>query len=127
MSRSIARAIAPTAPHESPAEPFVVNVTRGVLEALAGVRQVEQLARWFDEDAYVLLVNRAALSQRARLARGLTPKRPPQAISTVMTCAPTSDALEATIILAGAERTRAAALRLERFVDSWRVTSFTIL
>ena len=33
-------------------EPFVRNLTSGVLEVFAGVREVDQLARWLTEDAY---------------------------------------------------------------------------
>ena len=57
-------------------EPLLTALTRGVLEVLAGVREVDQLARWMTEDAYRVLVVRANLATRARSARGLRPKRP---------------------------------------------------
>ncbi len=52
------------------------SLTHGVLEVLAGVREVDQLARWFSEDAFRSLVTRANLSSRARSARGVAPARP---------------------------------------------------
>lgn len=115
------------APQRAAGELFVRSITQVVLEALAGIRRVEQLARFFDEDAFMLLANRAALAQRARLARGLRPQHPPHEIGTVHTCTPSTDAVEATIVLPGAQRTRAAAIRIELFAGQWRVTSFTIL
>lgn len=115
------------APQHSAGELFVRSITQVVLEALAGIRRVEQLARFFDEDAFLLLANRAALAQRARLARGLRPKHPPHEVGTVHTCTPRTDAVEATIVLPGAQRTRVAAVRVEAFAGQWRVTSFTIL
>lgn len=109
------------------AVPFVTNMTRSVLETLAGVRQVGSLAGWFDEEAYLLLVNRSALAQRARLVRGAQPQRPAQQIQTLLTSSPRRGVVEATVILVGTNRTRAAAIRTEWHRGNWRVTSFTIL
>lgn len=39
----------PTAELPDPA-PLLESLTRGVLEVLAGVREADQLARWFTED-----------------------------------------------------------------------------
>ena len=54
-------------------EPFLRNLTRGVLEVLAGVREVDQLARWLTEDPYRKLVDalepRRARPQRPRHRR----------------------------------------------------------
>ena len=52
-------------------EPFLRNLTRGILEVFAGVREVDQLARWLTEDAYRKLVTRANLATRARSAIGI--------------------------------------------------------
>ena len=43
-------------------EPFLRNITRGILEVFAGVREVDQLARWLTEDAYRKLLTRANLA-----------------------------------------------------------------
>ena len=51
-------------------EPLLANLTIGVLEVLAGVREADQLARWLGEDAFRALVTRSNLSARARSARG---------------------------------------------------------
>ena len=52
-------------------QPLLRSLTQGVLEVLAGVREVDQLARWFSEEAYRTLVTRSNLSARARSARGV--------------------------------------------------------
>ena len=57
-------------------DPFLRNLTRGVIEVLAGVREVDQLARWLTEDPYRKLVTRSNLAARARSARGMAAKRP---------------------------------------------------
>lgn len=56
--------------------PLLRSLTHGVLEVLAGVREIDQLARWFSEEAFRSLVTRSNLSARARSARGVPPARP---------------------------------------------------
>ena len=55
-------------------ETFLRNISRGVLEIFAGVREVDQLARWLTEDAYRKLVTRANLAARHRRGRGHRPR-----------------------------------------------------
>ncbi len=57
-------------------DPFLRNLTRGVFEVLAGVREVDQLARWLTEDPYRKLVTRSNLAARARSARGMPAQAP---------------------------------------------------
>src|SRR5690606_4539230 len=70
------------APQPTPAsdlpnpEPLLRSLTQGVLEVFAGVREIDQLARWFSEEAFRRLGTRANLSARARSARGTAPARP---------------------------------------------------
>ena len=56
-------------------EPFLRNVAIGVLEVFAGVREVEQLARWVTEDSFRKLVVRV----QPRRARPQRPRHPRQA------------------------------------------------
>ncbi|WP_065569911.1 Rv3235 family protein [Microbacterium oleivorans] len=107
--------------------PLVKNLTIGVLEVLAGVRDVDQLARWLGEDAYRALVTRANLSARARSARGVAAVRPAHQILTERTCEPSDGALEAVVVVSGPVRTRAIAMRLEGWDGRWRATSLALL
>lgn len=109
------------------AEPFLRNITRGVLEVFAGVREVDQLARWLTEDAYRKLVTRANLASRARSARGMPAKRPVHTIMSVHQSSPTDGVVEAVVIVQGPARTRAVALRIEGMDGRWRATSLALL
>ena len=82
-------------------EPLLTNLTRGVLEVLAGVREVDQLARWLTEDAYRKLVTRANLATRARSARGVPASRPKHAILSVRHTSPADGVVEAVVDRAG--------------------------
>lgn len=109
------------------AEPFLRNLTRGVLEVFAGVREVDQLARWLTEDAYRKLVARSNLAARARSARGVPAKRPIHAIMSVHHSSPADGVIESVVIVQGPARTRAVALRLEGMDGRWRATSLALL
>lgn len=108
-------------------EPLLKNLTIGVLEALAGVREVDQLARWFGEDAFRALITRANLSARARSARGVAPARPVHHILSTRHSSPADGVIEGVVIVAGPARTRAVALRLEGWDGRWRATSLALL
>ncbi|TDN88433.1 hypothetical protein EV279_2875 [Microbacterium sp. BK668] len=108
-------------------EPFLHNLTRGVLEVFSGTREVEQLARWVTEDAFRKLVVRSNLSARARSARGVPAKRPVHSILSVHHSAPADGVVEAVVIVAGPARTRAVAVRLEGMDGRWRATSLALL
>lgn len=108
-------------------EPLLRNLTQGVLEVLAGVREVGQLARWMAEDPYRVLVTRANLAARARSARGVAASRPVHGILTVHRSSPADGIVEAVVIVAGPARTRAVAIRLEGIDRRWRATSLALL
>ncbi len=107
--------------------PLIRSLTQGALEALAGVREVDQLARWFSEEAYRSVVTRANLAARARSARGVTPTRPTFVIRAVRVTHPRDGIVEAVVVVAGPGRTRAVAIRLEGLDRRWRATSLAIL
>lgn len=107
--------------------PLVRNLTGGVLEALAGVRDIDQLARWLTEDAYRALLTRVNLATRARSARGVRAVRPVHRILSVHHSEPADGVVEAVVIVAGPARTRAVAIRLEGMDRRWRATSLALL
>jgi hypothetical protein len=108
-------------------EPLLANLALGVLEVLAGVREVDQLARWFGEDAFRALVTRANLSARARNARGVAPSRPAYRLVSTRFSSPADGVVEGVVITAGPARTRAIAIRLEGWDGRWRATSLAAL
>ena len=108
-------------------EPFLRNITIGVLEVFAGVREVDQLVRWLTEDAYRALVTRANLAARARSARGVPAIRPVYALLSVHRSSPADSVIEAVVVVQGAARARSVAVRLEGLDGRWRATSLAIL
>lgn len=108
-------------------EPLLRNLTRGVLEVLAGVREVDQLARWLTEDAYRKLLVRANLAARARSARGVAARRTVHAIMSLRHQSPADGVVESVLVVRGPARTRAVALRLEGMDGRWRATSLALL
>ncbi|MEV8250863.1 Rv3235 family protein [Microbacterium sp. NPDC076768] len=118
----------PTSTTELPdPTPLLRSLTHGVLEVLAGVREIDQLARWLSEDAFRSLVTRANLSTRARSARGVAPARPTFEIRALHVARPLDGVIEAVVVVAGPGRTRAVAVRLEGIDRRWRATSLAIL
>lgn len=108
-------------------EPFLRNLTRGVLEVFAGVRDAEQLARWLTEDAYRALLVRSNLAARARSARGVAAARPTHSIVSVRWSSPADGIVEGVVIASAPARTRAIAMRLEGLDRRWRATSLALL
>lgn len=108
-------------------EPLLRNLTVGILEVFAGVREIDQLARWLTEDAFRKLATRANLATRARSARGLPATRPVHSIVRVRYDAPADGVIEGVVIVSGPARTRAVAVRLEGLDSRWRATSLALL
>lgn len=118
----------PTAAADLPNPTLLLrSLTQGVLEVFAGVRELDQLARWFSEEAYRKLGARSNLSARARSARGVAPGRPVFEILSIKETYPADGVVEAVVIVAGPGRTRAVAIRLEGLDRRWRATSFAVL
>lgn len=107
--------------------PLLENLSRCVIEVLAGARDLEQIARWVSDDVYRHLLKRVVLSARARQAKGQTPARPALTIGSVIVCEPRDGVVEATVIVRSRSRTRAVALRLEGLDRRWRATAVHIL
>jgi len=107
--------------------PLIENLTRCVIEVLAGARDLEQIARWVTDDVYRHLLKRVVLSARARDAKGQPVIRPSFAMGSVRQCEPRDGAVEAVVIVRGRGRARAVALRLEGLDKRWRATAINVL
>lgn len=110
----------------SPA-PLLENLTRCVIEILAGARDLEQISRWVTDDVYRHLLKRVVLSARARQAKGAAPARPTFSIGSVTICEPRDGVVESTVIVRGRARARAVAIRLEGLDNRWRATAINVL
>jgi hypothetical protein len=107
--------------------PLLENLTRCVIEILAGARELEQIARWLSDDVYRHLLKRVLISQRARLAKGLVPTRPAFSIGSTTICEPRDGVVESVVIVHNRARTRAVAIRLEGLDHRWRATAINVL
>lgn len=107
--------------------PLLENLTRCVIEILAGARDIDQIARWVTDDVYRHLLKRVVLSSRARRAKGQTAHRIPFTIGRTITCEPRDGVVEAVVLVHSRVRTRAVALRLEGADNRWRAHAIHVL
>lgn len=107
--------------------PLIENLTRCVIEILAGARELDQIARWLSDDVYRHLLKRVVLSSRARQAKGTQALRPTFSIGSIMVCDPRDGVVEASVVVRGRARVRAVALRLEGLDNRWRATAVYVL
>lgn len=107
--------------------PLLRNLTRCVVEILAGARELEQIARWVSDDVHRHLLKRVVISNRARAAKGQQPTRPAFAIGSITVTEPRDGVIEAVVIVRGRARVRAVALRLEGLDNRWRATAINVL
>ena len=107
--------------------PLLENLTRCVIEILAGARDLEQIARWVSDDVYRVLLKRVVLASRARQVRGQSATRPTFALGTVRVCEPRDGVVVAVVIVHNRARSRAVAIRLEGLDRRWRATAISVL
>jgi hypothetical protein len=118
----------PTSTAELPdPRPLVENLTRCVIEILAGARELEQVARWVTDDVYRTLLTRASISARARAARGVSAVRPTFSVGTPLITEPRDGVIEAVVVVTSRARARAVAIRLEGLDRRWRASAITVL
>ncbi len=108
-------------------EPLLINLTRCVVEILAGARELEQIARWVNDDVFRHLLKRVILAERARRLKGEQAVRPSFSIGSVHICEPRDGALEAVVMVHSRARSRAVAIRLEGLDKRWRATAISVL
>lgn len=107
--------------------PLIENLTRCVIEILAGARDLEQISRWVTDDVYRHLLKRVVLSSRARQAKGTATARPTFSIGSVSVFEPRDGVVESVVIVRGRARVRAVAIRLEGLDHRWRATAINVL
>ena len=110
-----------------PPEPLLENLTRCVMEVLAGARELDQLARWISEEVYKHLLKRQVVSARARQVKGLQAVRPVLRIGRITTSEPRDGVIEAVVMVHQRTRSRAVAIRLEGMDRRWRATAISVL
>ena len=118
----------PTASRELPdPRPLLENLTRCVIEILAGARELEQIARWVTDDVYRTLLTRSVISARARAARRAPVTRPSFSLGSVRVCEPRDGIIEAVVVVTNRARCRAVAIGLEGLDRRWRASAIHVL
>jgi len=107
--------------------PLLVNLTRCVVEILAGVRHLDQLARWVTNEVHLNLMRRVTIAARSRAITGASAKRPRLTISEPLITEPLDGVVEAVVMVHQPARSRAVAIRLEGIDGRWRATALTVL
>lgn len=107
--------------------PLLENLSRCVIEVLAGARELDQLARWVTDDVYRHLLKRVVLAARARAVSAAPVRRPQLSIGHTVVCCPRPDVVEAVIVVHGRARSRAVAIRLEGLDSRWRASAVSVL
>ena len=108
-------------------EPMAINLARCSIEAMAGVREPEQLARWVDDAVYRRMLHRIVLATRARALTHKPSDRPVLSIGSVRLYEPRAGIVEATVIVHTRTRVRAVAVRMEAVGTRWRASVLGIL
>lgn len=108
-------------------EPLLMNLTRSIIEILAGARELDQIARWVSDDVFRNLLKRVILAERARRVRGEVPARPNIQLGTVHWSEPRDGVVEAVVLVHSRVRSRAVAIRLEGLDRRWRATALSVL
>jgi hypothetical protein len=102
-------------------------VAKGVVEVMAGMRDVNQLGELLSDDVYLKLRERATQAKQARASRNEQANRPIFEITQVRKQSPADGVFEAVVLLQGPTRLRAVTLRLEGYNNRWRTTSLAVL
>jgi len=109
-----------------PAENLKALAT-GVVEVIAGTRQIEQLARWLSDDVYQRLQTRARKAESQRAVQGVKARYQNLSIGGLRTSSPRDGVIESVVLLSTTNRTRAVTIRLEGINSRWRATSVSVL
>ncbi|GAA2241855.1 Rv3235 family protein [Herbiconiux moechotypicola] len=117
-----------SSPRELPdPRPLVEALARCVVEILAGLRELDQIARWLSTDAHAHLMKRVVLARRARQSLTASPSRPVFKMGSTVLGRPEPDVVEAVVIVHGRARARAVAIRLEALDQRWRASAVHVL
>lgn len=127
VQNTVARGSAADAdPDHQRRDALATNVARCTLEAIAGSRDLDQLARWVTPTVYAALLTRVQHAERARRARRRQATRVGVRVRAVSSQHSPSST-DATVVLELGPRVRAVCVRIEVERARWRATSVTVL
>ena len=98
-----------------------------VVEVIAGVRNISQLAAHLSEDVYGRLRDRSVMVAQERAKRGEVPMAPKLRVANMMNQEPRDGVVESVVLVQSPNRTRAVTIRLEGINRRWRATSVSLI
>lgn len=99
----------------------------GVVEVIAGTRQVDQLARLLSDEVYQRLSRRAIEARNFRNETGQKTRYQNFSVRNILNSSPRDGVIESVVLLNAQRRTRAVTIRLEGINNRWRATSVSVL
>ncbi len=107
--------------------PVLRFLAQAVIETMAGIRDVEQCARWLTDSVYLQLKKRSMEANRNRAHAKDNQLRPNLVIGKATSFSPRDGVIEGVVIVHNRGRARAVAIRLEGYNGRWRAKSIAVL
>lgn len=98
-----------------------------VVEVIAGVRNISQLAAVLSDDVYQRLRERAILVAQTRIKDGQALKAPMLRVGALRRQDPKDGVIESVVLVQSPTRTRAVTIRLEGINHRWRATAVSVI
>lgn len=99
----------------------------GVVEVIAGSRQIDQLARFLTDEVYQRLSRRAIIARQRRDELGQKALYQNFAVQNMINKSPRDGVIESVVLLKSKHRVRAVTIRLEGINSRWRATAVSVL
>jgi hypothetical protein len=107
--------------------PVLKFLAQAVIETMAGIRDVEQCARWLTDSVYLQLKKRSMEANRLRATQRVNQLRPNLVIGKTTSFSPRDGVVEGVVVVHNQGRARAVAIRLEGYNGRWRAKSVAVL
>lgn len=108
-------------------KPVLAFLAQSVIETLAGIRDIEQCARWLSDGVYQQLRQKSLASTRSRAESNVRQMRPNLTVGKISVFSPRPGVIEGVVIVHNIGRARAVAIRLEGYNSRWRARSVAVL
>jgi hypothetical protein len=107
--------------------PVLAFLAQSVIETLAGIRDIEQCARWLSDGVCQQLRQKSLASSRSRAESSVKAMRPNLVVGKISVFIPRPGVIEGVVIVHNIGRARAVAIRLEGYNNRWRAKSVAVL
>ena len=107
--------------------PVLAFLAQSVIETLAGIRDIEQCARWLSDGVYQQIRQKSLASNRSRAESSVKALRPNLVVGKISVFSPREAVVEGVVIIHNIGRARAVAIRLEGYNGRWRAKSVAVL